>query len=487
MSRKILGLDIRGDSVTAILVNSSMKGTWIEGLERIALPGGPEGEGFSDALETIAEKFGSAGVACIVSLPADRVSFRNMPAPFKDKRKLRMILPGELETTVPFPVDQLVIDFNLLKLSEPAERIELLAGAVETEFMGTVMDTLAPLGIDPEIATVGGLPAALGLARFANVPDNFLFLDVDARRCAIFLVLSEQIAFVRSFIPRSADNAARTETLCHEIQRTLTSFETYFQSDIIPGELRIGGYGAESLPEKFESEAYRLTGIPARRTNLIVNTNTMIKRARVDEMPNSAILETAFSLVLMESEGLKGLNFRTGPFAQKRKWAEHKSDFLKTGILACLLFMLSFGGIWMDTQSMEKKLAVLNNKVIDILKTTFPEKSFPNPLNYPVQQMKNAIAEMEKANLLPPDMGKRAKAIDILNDISKLVPEKIDVEFTQLVIEKENVAFTGNTDAFDSVNEMQSQLEKSELFRKVTIISSEKDKDRVAFKLKIQL
>ena len=62
MSRKILGLDIRHDSVSAVLIESSIKGTEIEAQAHVPISGQNEdGNNWVDSLETIVQKMDITG------------------------------------------------------------------------------------------------------------------------------------------------------------------------------------------------------------------------------------------------------------------------------------------------------------------------------------------------------------------------------------------------------------------------------------------
>lgn len=109
MSKQILGIDIRQDSVSAILVKSGIKGNWIESHVHVPLSGqtpppdaltrteDPEKAEIAEteevpspiaaALEKIFEMIDASGASCIVSIPADEVSYRNIQIPFKDQKK----------------------------------------------------------------------------------------------------------------------------------------------------------------------------------------------------------------------------------------------------------------------------------------------------------------------------------------------------------------------------------------------------------------
>ncbi len=79
MSRKILGLDIRYDAVSAVLVRKGIRGAWVEAHEQVRVTDQNEIEtAVSESLETITKNMDISGSACAVSIPADLVSFRNI-------------------------------------------------------------------------------------------------------------------------------------------------------------------------------------------------------------------------------------------------------------------------------------------------------------------------------------------------------------------------------------------------------------------------
>jgi len=147
--------------------------------------------------------------------------------------------------------------------------------------------------------------------------------------------------------------------------------------------------------------------------------------------------------------------------------------------LALLNFILNFYFI-------NKKINHLNHQITGIFKTTFPEVT---KIVDPLQQMKVKIKEAKKSALFPSETTKYIRSIDVLNEISKRIPDKVDVDFTRLVISHENVMVSGITDTFNSADEIKSRIEESELFQKVIITSTSKEKSgsRIRFKLKVIL
>ena len=169
MRRKILGLDIRHDAVSAVLIKSGIKGTAIEAHVHVPLSDRKEDEpGWVAPLETIVKKMDISGSVCVASFPADEISYRNIQVPFKGQKKIKKILPYELSPTFPFPTDDLIIDFITVKVPDNINDNNLMAAAVEKSKLQSFLDTLATFNIAPETVTVGGYAAALRLAHTAD-------------------------------------------------------------------------------------------------------------------------------------------------------------------------------------------------------------------------------------------------------------------------------------------------------------------------------
>ncbi len=108
---------------------------------------------------------------------------------------------------------------------------------------------------------------------------------------------------------------------------------------------------------------------------------------------------------------------------------------------------------------------------------------------YRIQESVDLALRQNLRRYLPGEFAASVKTIDILNDISRLIPEKQDVELVSIVVGSDNVVVTGNTDTFNAVDDMKSGLEMSDNFQSVSISSANMDQSgtRVRFKLKVAL
>lgn len=499
MSRQILGLDIRQDSVSAVRIKSGIKGNWIESHVHIPIsdykPLITQSENSEPAengalisptalaLEKALEMTDAADASCMVSIPADQVSYRNIQIPFKDQKKIRQILPFELEALLPFPSDDMICDFHPVKLPDAKDHTDMIAAAAENTVIKSYLDILASFKIEPEIITVSGFPAALMLTRFCNIPENCFFMDIEYARCTVFVIISGQICLIRSFPVNP--NIGRNEAICADVQYTLAAFEEIFHPGInfYPDEIYISGYGAED--SGFEREAERILGIPVRRADLIRDTAALIKADPTTYSKTSAQMDAVYALALSEIEGLPVLNFRRGDFAPRRQWAEYKKHIIRNSVLLLLVLVSAFLTLFMDTYSMEKKQKDLNRQIGDVFKSTFPNVTkIVDPLN----QMRAALEEEKKKSLFPAESGRTVRSIDIFNEISRQIAPEIDVELAKLFIREDSVEISGETDTHNSVDEIKNRLEKSPTFKEVTIASSVTEKDgRVRFRLRLEL
>jgi len=484
MSRKILGLDIRPDAVSAVLIDSSIKGTVIDAHEYVPFSGRKEDRnGLSALLETIEQKMDISDAVCVASFPADEISFRNIQVPFKGQKKIKKILPYELEPTLPFPVEDLIIDFIHTEIPDLTNTKNLITAAVEKSKLQSFLDTLATFNIEPEIVTVGGYPTAVSLANFLDSHKNWLFIDIDNNKSTIFIILSGSICLIRSFAIHSAARSDKVKLLCGNIRRTIYALEKILGLDFKPDGGFITGCGIDDLG--FDKEMEQALGFSIERVDILQFADILKQQPLPPSwIPN--LMDNALSLALMEIKGAKGFNFRKGPFALKKFWEENKKSLIQTGVFLVLVLSLGWFNVFLDSYFLEKRLARLNHQITGIFTSTFPEVK--NVVD-PVQQMKIKIQQARQNALLPGETEKQIRAIDILNTISKAIPKEMDVTLKTFVMGSESISISGDTDSFNSVDNIKIKLEQADIFKKIIISAANIDKidKRVRFKLKVDL
>jgi type II secretion system protein L len=483
MSRKILGIDIRNHSVSAVLLNSSLREYRVDDYIHLPFsdPNDPE-KGLPAALETLAEKMDLTGSDCVVSIPAGLFTFRNLQVPFSNSKKIRMVLPFELEPTLPYAVDDLVVDFYPLDGSPEGDQTELIAAAIEKNRLAPYIEALASIEVDPEKLTLSGLATALCLAHQADLGEDQLFIEIDEASGTLFMLAGDRLQLIRSF-PLPTPGPSKAKLLCAQIQQTLAAFQESSELNLQPLEVVASGIGLDEAD--MAADISRALDIPVKAASMADRMGIPVESYTGNPwIP--AQMDNALALALTEVEGFEALNFHKGQFAAQKFLSKHKSPLIKTGILAAAVLALMFFNVLMETYTVNKQVRGIGHQMTQIFKATYPEVK---TIRYPYPEMQARMRETKKNAAYQAEAGPHIRSIDILNSISEKIPNDIKVDLTRLVIQPGNVIISGTTDTFNSVDDIKSRLEQIQYFEKVTISSANIDRsgNEVRFMLKVAL
>ena len=192
MPEKILGLDINDNYVTAVQVESGLKGYQVTACARVNIEGE---EGLDDALKELFEQNDLKSDICVAAIPGEHISYRNLRMPFKDVKKIRQTLPFEVEIMVPFPVEELVIDFTI---SDSLDQSGILAVAAKKELISEYLAHLKSQGIDPDVLDIRCVPTVSLLLKQESTPDDGLFLDIGWKRSTMALFIKRRVVLIRT-------------------------------------------------------------------------------------------------------------------------------------------------------------------------------------------------------------------------------------------------------------------------------------------------
>ncbi|MFC1876922.1 pilus assembly protein PilM [Thermodesulfobacteriota bacterium] len=484
MSRKILGLDIRYDAVSAVIVKSGMRGSWIESYARVPISVKETSfeEELKRSLESINGQIDISDAVCTVALPAVDVTYRNLKAPFKEVKKVRQILPFELETDLPFQAEDIVFDFNMLEVSLETDTPQLFAAAIEKQHIAVLSDLLRPFKIEPDILTIGGYAMGQYLSRLSGEKQCQVFLDIGDIYTTMVLSLSGDVCLVRTFSIVASDKA-KLRSICSQIKRTLLAFEQKSGLACDIDEIRITGSYLATADVGQDLEVF--FGAPVTRADLMESSGKIVLSSKGATW-EPHLMDGALSLVLNELSGFGVLNFRRGRMGMEKAWLENKKDILKTCCLGGVVALLFLGYSVVNYYTLKQRVETKQAQILEIFQTTFPEVT---QIVDPVHQMRVKLEAAGKRISQPGEFAASVKTIDILNDISRFIPEKQDVELVSIVVGSDTVVVSGNTDTFNAVDDMKSGLERAGIFKSVSISSANMDQSgtRVRFKLKVAL
>jgi general secretion pathway protein L len=497
MAGKILGIDINSDSITAVQVEGGLRGYSITGCARVVIE---ETGGLDAALKALGEQVDFKADTCISSIPGEHVSYRNLQMPFGGTKKIRQTIAFAIETMVPFPIEDLIVDFNFIDQSGQSE---ILAASVRRGYISEFLTLLQGHGIDPDVLDIRGVPMALWLLRQARIPDDGLLLDIGLNKGIMVLYLKRRIGLIRPLSFRDGiiaqamsntltSNHAEAQTgeqiescfrvFCATIQNTLHAFECQNNREIRPQKVFITGNG--TLYPDIESLLEIFLDIPVESINLTRDTKVHMDED-IAQFWAPAIMDNALALALRDNKHDLGFNFRKDEFEIRKKYFRLKKELRKIAVFLIVILSLLSTGFGVDYYFLKKQYRMLDRKITQVFKQTLPDVK---RIVDPVQQIRVKINEIKSSAISLPGVSMGRKVLDLLRDISLRVPGSLDVKVIRMVIDPEVVQIKGETDTFNTVDIVKKGLEPSEYFSKVTISSANLDRSgkRVTFEIKLQ-
>jgi general secretion pathway protein L len=497
MPGKILGIDIGSDSVTAVLVEGGLRGYSITGCGRIMIE---EGRGLDGGLTALSEQVDLKADTSICSIPAEQVSYRNIQMPFSDRKRIRQAIAFEVETMVPFPIEDLIVDFTVV---DQLDQNEILAASITRSRLSDYLDNLQSHGVDPGLLDIRGVPMALWLLKRDNMPDSGLLLEIGRTRNAMVLFLKRRISLIRAFpfgdglIAQaiSRENAERNEgirtdekieslfvSFSRDVRNTILAFGGWRRGEVEPERAFITGEG--SLYPGTESILERALQMPVESINVARDANIAmdeeIARAWIP-----ATMDSALALALRDHKQGMGFDFRKGEFEVKKRYLGLRKLMRNVAIFSAIILSILIVDLGTEYYFLKKRYMMLDNQISEIFRQTLPEVT---RIVDPLQQMRAKINEIKSSDISPPGIGSEEKVLDLLRDISLRVSGSLDVKVLSMVVDPETVQIKGETDTFNTVDSIKKGLEPSQYFSEVTISSANLDRSgkSVQFEMKLK-
>lgn len=480
MSRKILGLDIRSSSATAVLMESSFKKCAITGFGHASFSGeGSYHEQLAETLAAISAEMDLKECVCAVSFPSDRFFYRNVSVPFGETKKIQQMLPYELESVIPFPVEDLLIDFNKVPFHGLDGETRVIAAGIETDRLKNLLDAVESCGITPnEIHPVGYSTASWICSRNLS-NEAILFVDFDGENCSLYLILEGMISLIRSF-PLPPPQATSAIHLWGHIHRSIAGFESLFETKVSPASIILNGFPDEKFPKQLET----VSSVSVEMLQVALPASCESPGGDPESFSPRACFNGALSCALFLHEGFKGMNFRKGPLAARNRLTEYKDRLVRTAIIAGIVVLLWLFGSVTDIILTQRKVNRIDSQISSIFKDTFPDKKIVEP----VHQMGTEIERLKQAAYGSSDSVSQVRAIDLWRDISSSIPDNMDVIINSLRLSDNGVCtIDGTTTDLSQPKVIATRIENiNDVFSAKLQGDIDREGNRVRFKIRIE-
>jgi type IV pilus assembly protein PilM len=159
MAQRILGIDIGSWSIKATVVESSLRRSTLVAYREHHLPADATGQPLPGELRAAIQATlqGLDYDSVVSQVPAAQALTRELDLPFSDPKRIAQILPFQLESVVPKPLDTLAYDYQLL--DKRTDGAKILCAAVDKAWLRDWLGRIGAAGVQPRTLTVG--PMAL--------------------------------------------------------------------------------------------------------------------------------------------------------------------------------------------------------------------------------------------------------------------------------------------------------------------------------------
>ena len=494
MPQRILALDIEEAEVKAAVLETSFRDYRIAGLYCDPLtPGGS----VSEQLRRFLEAHQLAGDTVVSMLPGHIVSHRVFFLPFRDRKRLNQTIPFELETQVPFGLDEVIVDYQILHRDSSGTTV--LAAMVQKPDIEAHLATLRAAGIDPKVVDLAPL-AALNVLRVMgrDLPATFAFIEFNEASANLLLYRQKQLVGLRSVSllrHRNSVNGGGTSDNGHanggpslgvdEAAAQAAAIDIRWSLMVMNGAPLDQGLpcyvaGSSAWLDAVSPLIERELGLSVRRLDGRTLTSVPVEAAAA--LPSCA---SPLGLALREivPANTLGLNFRRAEFTYHRGQQEVRRALMRVGALAGVLLLLGILNLFLAYQQELSRLNAIDARIREVFRATLPDER-------PVNERQQLQAEIDKADQRIQLLGgivslSGVAAIDVARGISEKLSQQTRIDIDEYSFDPEGVRIRAKTDAFETVDTIKQQLTPLPYFKDVQVkdVKASPDGSEVTFRL----
>ena len=461
MKSKTWALDIGTTGIKAVEVTHTLRGPRVTNYGVFPLNRKEKEDSRTEIIRHLREvlsKLEGKGEDLVYLFPSSQTMVHRIPLPFRDRKKNQQVVKFEVEPLLPFPADQVVVDFYSAEKDEAGK--EALVFAARKGNLGESLSILKEAGLDPERV----VPEALalfwlirGLGKTSESPGALL--DLGQEKAPLILWQGGRLNLARS-IPISkgsptAPAKPNLPRLAEEVKRTFLS-AGYGVEDQSVEKVYLTGGG--SLAPGVDHSLSQYLGNPVSSLDLGEAAGEVPKEHR-------PVLGAALGAAWGESSA-DWVNLRREEFAplQKAQRARGRLKFLIS--YAIILGILGVSAFLLNIYLQERKYRDLKAQIRKEFSQALPEvKRVVNEL----QQMKARVQE-ERAKLGSLGGGPGGGSpLEILREVSLMIEPGAKVRVTELLVDSESIEVNGEADSFDTVNQLKARLDQSGNFKDVQL------------------
>jgi hypothetical protein len=158
------------------------------------------------------------------------------------------------------------------------------------------------------------------------------------------------------------------------------------------------------------------------------------------------------------------VNLLKDEFRPRMKGYVSVREFSIAGILLLALLILSTSSLGLDTRARKNQVTGLQNRV-----RAMNSEVYGSP-DVTMEEAKGMVGEIEgRLDALKLITDRRFSALQLLKELSLYLPQDVVIEYSDLIIERDFIKFSGKARTFSDIDRIREGLELSEYFSSVTV------------------
>jgi general secretion pathway protein L len=492
MFRSVVGLDIGSYAVKAVVLRGALRPAALAGATRLEEGDAP----LAARLSTLAERTRLAGDDVLTALPGHRVSTRLLRFPAASARRIDQAVPFELESQIPFPLDQVVVAHR--RVSPPgAAEVEVLAAAAQAADLSQLLEACAaarlePRRVDLDAAALGPVATAVPPEAGAAADAATAVVDLGATKTGVAVVAAGRLRFVRTVL---SGGHAITRALAQGLGVPEANAEA-LKRDALTGGSEVRAALARAL-EPLAAElhktlvSYRQTGGPEVRRLLLVGGGAALAGlpetlGRTLEIPARVVTPAAIAGLGAQAASLgpeytpavalalggagrgpAGLDFRRGPFAYRKAVAGLRRRLAVSAGLAAAILLLLGVDFYTEYRARAERYGAIQAQVRQAYREVFPDGPLPPNEALALRSQTDALKkELAQIGGLA---GGQVTPLVLLAEISRRLTPEMKIDVLEFTAERNQVRLRAETTSFEMVDRMKAELLKFPLFTDIQV------------------
>ncbi|MBM4360348.1 MAG: general secretion pathway protein GspL [Deltaproteobacteria bacterium] len=464
-----LGIDLSATTVRVALVSSSYRKLGIEALREESVADHP-----SVVAAIRAATVGLRPDACAAGLEGRKTFTRKLDLPRAALKDLDNVLAFEVEATLPFELDDAVMDHRRLKTDVGLDTLPIFAGVATASDVRARIDVIKEgAGIDPSRIALGPLPL-LNLGQVAKellLDKPLAVVDLAEDGCDVLIASGGEPRFIRSLSRGTRGLPDDTPKLARELKQTLAAWRASGGEPI--DRVLVTGPGA-AIPglEPFlhVELGVGLGALPKLGLEVSTELSPLVTR-----------FARAVALALSLSRRPVDLNLRRGALEaqQSYQFLREKAPLL-SGLGAGLLVSLGFA-VFAEQRALDRERATLEDQLAAVTQAYF-ETATRDPKE--AADMLDAAISGKSDDPRPGFDG-----FDVLVALSERIPPELTHDIVDFDFKKNQLTLKGLVNTIDDANTVEKRVAEHPCAKDVNLSHTtklkEKNKQKYTLELKI--